>query len=107
MMVSDHHKTVSAPSRLSLASIYLLLVLMTGSYLLHADSGYLGFAAAVVDSGLMPPGIEEDQDALLPAFVVCEPSLFAAPVVQQQTDSRRQRHSFSIRLIRAPPGVFS
>lgn len=107
MIVSDRHKTAPVHSRLSLASAYLLLALMTSACLPHIGSGYIGFAATVVDSGLMSGGLEDDLDARSPVPVVSALPLFAAPIPRQDTGTRRQRHSFSILLIRAPPGSFS
>ncbi|MFT6914364.1 MAG: hypothetical protein ACJAWL_000660 [Motiliproteus sp.] len=107
MIIPDRHNTASVRNRLNLASMYLLLALITSACLLQGGSGTIGFAATGVDSGLISAGIEEDPDRLLLAPVIpARPPLVAA-MAQQKTAARPQRHSLSLRLIRAPPGLFS
>ncbi|MFT5721556.1 MAG: hypothetical protein ACI9W6_001872 [Motiliproteus sp.] len=106
MIASDRPNTASARSRLSLACVYLLLALMTSAWVLQAG-GTVSVAASWVDSGLMLAGIEGDLDKLSLAPVIPVLPLFTAIITPLLRGAQRQRHSLSIRLIRAPPGLFS
>ncbi|MEH6823876.1 MAG: hypothetical protein V7629_08225 [Motiliproteus sp.] len=104
MTVSVNHSAFQG-HRLSLASVYLLLALLTSCWLLQSHASFISFAVITVDVEQRSNGVENDLDSSSDLLSGTIAAYFSRPDERQLSgkDSARPRYVFSLRLIRGPP----
>lgn len=105
MIISDCHKRACLGRSLSLASLYLLLALITSYLLLQNDSTVISFATTSIDFDQVSGWIEDKTDSAsqLPSILVSVLFTWNALLAGKEIASLRPQQAFSLRLIRAPP----